>query len=145
MYFLSLITGMCSYNEKASAQDNKKRHKRSLSSPISFVNNYSNARKSGERISKNINGIFSHKRVQNLNREAMAGAISDDPSMSRMVNNIPLNGSPYFAANGTDSEFDTNIGHSAIQLHHQKSMVNGLPSELNDNDPGMLKLCFLFS
>ena len=128
---------MCRYNEKASTQDNKKRHKRSLSSPISFVSNYSNVRRSGERIGKNINGLFSHKRVQNLNRENMAGAISDDPSMARMVNNIPLNGSPFFAPNGTDSEFDSNIGHSAIQLNHQQSLANGLPSELNDNDPGM--------
>ena len=134
---------MCRNNEKSTAQSNKKQHKRSLSSPISFVNNYSNVRKSGERIGKNINGIFSHKRVQNLKGETMDGAITDDPSMSRTANNIQLNGSPFFVANGTDSEFDSNIGHSAIQLHHQKSMVNGLPSELNDNDPGKNQYIFL--
>ena len=131
---------MCRYNEKSTVPDNKKRHKRSLSSPIFFVSNYGNVRRSGERIGKNINGIFSNKRIQNLNRETMAGAISDDPSMARMTNNIQLNGSPFFAANGmangTDSEFDSAIGHSAIQLHHQKSLVNGIPSEVNDNDPG---------
>ena len=117
-------------------EDNKK-HKRSLSSPIFYLREYGNLSTSTERKRISHSGIFSPRRRQTFNREAMAGAVSDDPSMSRTRNGMLLNGSP-FLVNGTDSELEgIPHGHSAIQLHHGHSVIHENRLELNSNDPGM--------
>lgn len=124
---------MCRYNEKT-VQDNKK-HKRNLSSPIFFVRDHGNVFKPGERIGTSRNGKFPGRIFPTFNRENMAGAVSDDPSMSRMTNGMLVNGNPVLF-NGTDSELEgyTNHGHSAIQLHHQNSVMNVTN---NTNETGM--------
>jgi len=129
---------MCRYNEKT-VQDNKK-HKRNLSSPIFFVRDHGNVSKSGERIGTSRNGKFPGRIIPTFNREKMAGAVSDDPSMSnRMANGMLVNGSPGLI-NGTDSELEGYIGHhghSAIQLHHQNSVMNVTN---NTNETGMYNI-----
>jgi hypothetical protein len=125
---------MCRYNEKT-GQDNKK-HKRNLSSPIFFVRDHGNVFKPGERIGTSRNGKFPGRIFPTFNRENMAGAVSDDPSMSRMTNGMLVNGNPVLF-NGTDSELDGQFGHSAIQLHHQNSVMNVTN---NTNETGMYNI-----
>ena len=130
---------MCRYNEKV-VEDNKK-HKRNLSSPIFFVRDHGNLFKSGEQKGTLRNGIFPSRLILTFNPENMAGTVSDDPSMSRMTNGVLVNGSPCLI-NGTDSELEGynrhgQFGHSAIQLHHQNSVINVTN---NTNDPGMYNI-----
>ena len=131
---------MCRYtNGKTVVEDNKK-HKRNLSTPIQYcisdyVGNVSTS--DAERIvtTRGVTGIFSSRRFRNFNRENMAGAVSDDPTMSRMTNEMLINGGSQLTFNGTDSELEGYMRHSAMQLNHQNSVVS--QSEMNAHEPGM--------
>ena len=102
--------------------------------------------KSGEQKGTLRNGIFPSRLISTFNPENMAGTVSDDPSMSRMTNGVLVNGSPCLI-NGTDSELEGynrhgQFGHSAIQLHHQNSVMN-VTNEPNENGKYNLKYYFL--
>ena len=72
----------------------------------------------------------------------MAGAVSDDPSMSRMTNGMHvINGTPFFV-NGTDSELEGYNRQSAMQLNHKNSISQIVES--NDNEPGNFGFKLLF-
>ena len=72
----------------------------------------------------------------------MAGAVSDDPSMSRMTNGMHvINGTPFFV-NGTDSELEGYNRQSAMQLNHKNSISQIVES--NDNEPGNYGFKLLF-
>ena len=73
----------------------------------------------------------------------MAGAVSDDPSMSRMTNGMHvINGTPFFV-NGTDSELEGYNRQSAMQLNHKNSISQIVES--NDNEPGNYGFNYYFS
>ena len=134
-------------NEKTIAEDNKK-HKRNLSSPatISISDYEGNVSTSGtERIirtPRRSRGIFLSRRFKTSYKDRMAGAVSDDPSMSRMTNGMHvINGTPFFV-NGTDSELEGYNRQSAMQLNHKNSISQIVES--NDNEPGNYGFKLLF-